>query len=160
MRRFRRGSFALLTGLALGGLVFNGTSASAIGAGGGQFVGSGTITPGLTLTPQPVSGAISGTLVGAGEWNNPTVIEDSCSFSFNGSSDDLATGAGSASGACSGTATVTASFSYTRAAGALVASGSASVNGFATSIIIVCSFMPTSASPVTSFAIICYPYIN
>ena len=129
----------------------------------GVATGSGTISPALTTTPQAVSGGFTGTLTAAGTiGTTPVVISDTCTFTFasSGGGDDIATGQGTSSGSCSGSAVVSASLNYLRVGAAVVITGSGSVNGVAVSFEIVCEFEATSAPNVSSFDLECEVIID
>lgn len=157
---FRRGRLAAVGAVAGVGLMMVGSlPASAQNAGAGAFLGSGTISPGLGVTPQAVTFSLAGTLTGAGVLNGgPVVVSDSCTFSGSGAADDLATGMGSVSGSCSGNETITSSLTYTRVGAVVAVSGTATVGtasgGTAAA---VCLFALTSlpgVSPAT-FQVVC-----
>ena len=150
MRIFGIRKAALLGVVASTALMLTPTTTLATSGTAGVAEGSGTISPALTTTDQTVSGGFSGTLVAAGAiGTTPTVIDDSCTFTFNSAApgDSIATGQGTASGTCSGTASVTASLTYTRVGAAVAITGTGTVNGTATSVEVVCEFIPTSNPP-------------
>ena len=130
--------------------------------GVGVVVGQGTISPALTMSPQPVTGGFAGSAVGGGVVNTTSpiveVAPNGCSFSFasTGAGDDLNTGQGTASGACNGTASLAATtLGYSRTGPVVVITGTGTANGVAASYTSVCLFIPTSAPAVGSFALAC-----
>ena len=133
---------------------------------GAVVVGTGTISPGLPQSGcafQSVS--FSGTAVVGGVDAQipdppalPTVDPTAAAVNvtFNGNSDiceTLATGHGS--GTVSGG--VTGSVTYSRTENVVTLSGSVSIDGRPSRPILVgvCVFTPTSAPPVTSYALVC-----
>lgn len=141
--------------LALGGLAVAGLTAfaapGASAAGAGALVGTGTISPGLTTTPTNQSFNFSGTLAYAG---SPGAGAYTCNV--NGSSsgpETVATGGGSASGTCSGSAgAFSFSGGYTRAGGAVTVTGSASGTASG-AVLCALGFTATSAPTVRSYAV-------
>ena len=136
-----------------------GATASAL-----AVVGGGTISPGLTATPNFQGGTFSGTVAGA-VIATPGAATGlgSCNFTFSSTiAETSAQGQGVASGTCSGgtigTASVSCSLTYSRA-GALVviqascnvsASGPTGSGTGAAAAVGVFVFVPTSGNGVTA----------
>jgi hypothetical protein len=163
---FRIGRLAVLGAAASAALLLAPTAAMAApGAAAGVVVGNGTISPGLTTVTQPVSGGFTGALTGAG---TSGVISDSCIFSFASGSggflgtgnalggDNVAYGAGSSSGSCSGTEAINASLGYTRLGPLVLISGSGSAGSTANAtFVVVCVFATQQTPPITNFTLVC-----
>jgi hypothetical protein len=157
--RTRRGS--LLTAmiavlvLAMGGLP------AAAHEGGGAIAGSGTISPGLDLTPRTQSVTFSGSGAGV-TTGSPTAGTFSCAFTGGSSAPEtLAAGAGTATGNCSGVDMVTGashsascSVIYTRLGAEVNITGtcSGSVDGF---VALTCLFQPAISFPVLQWQVQC-----
>lgn len=162
MRVFGIGKVAAVGLAAAAALMFTPTTTMAAGAVPGVVEGSGTISPPLTATPQAVTGGFTGTAVGAGViGTTPTVVNDTCTFTFASSppGDSIATGQGTASGSCTGTAAITASLNYTRVGAAVAITGTGTINGSATTVTTVCVFVATSNPPGT-FILVCVTVID
>jgi hypothetical protein len=169
------GRFGLmLTIMAAVGLL---AQSSAYGAGAVAFAveGSGSISPGLTLTSTPQSVTFSGTIIGltvaTGVLPSVGTAAGIGSCTFSGSStggETQATGQGTVSGSCSGASVgatlITCTVSYSRvgpvvvitASCTIVASGplgSGSATGTGVGAFV---FVPTSApgAPVTSYDLV------
>ena len=126
------------------------------------MIGTGTVSPALTMSPQWVSGGFAGSAVGGGLVNTTSpmvqVALNGCSFSWasTGAGDDLTSGQGTESGACNGTASVAAtSLTYSRIGATEILTGTGTVNGVAASHTIICIWIPTSAPAVGRYIHVC-----
>ena len=143
---------ALIAGAILSSLSLIGTAQAANVA---TVVGTGTISPGLPQSGcafQTVS--FSGTAVAVGTNAGPYNV------TFNGNSDICETlGTGHGSGTLSGG--VTGSVTYSRTETVVTLSGSVSLGGATENIVAgCCTFAPTSAPPITSYALNCKLVLN
>jgi hypothetical protein len=117
----RRAWSLLLAGATMlgGWAVLTTPQARAAGAITGFLEGSGTMSPGLTLTSTSQSWTFSGTVVGAAESGRASAGVMSCSYSGGSSGGETQiSGSGTMSGACSGgtvgTASVPCAIAFTR----------------------------------------------
>ena len=121
--------------------------------GGGVVVGGGTISPGLSLTPNSQSVAFGGTAVVVGAVNPTDAALANCNFSGGSTgTETVISGMGTASGVCttadarSGTCNVR----YYRVSGHVSISGTCS--GYVTGNLGgIFNFVPTAAPTVTSY---------
>jgi hypothetical protein len=147
MSRFGR-KLALVAGMVgVAGLI---GASPAVAAGTATIQGAGTISPGLTTVATPQSFTFSGQAVVVA---NPGAGVYSCTFSGSSNAGEtVATGAGTGSGDCSGPGSLSASFSYTRAGGTVVITGTVSGTQSGT---VRCSlgFAATTAPTVTAYRV-------
>jgi hypothetical protein len=131
--------------------------ASALTNGGGAYAGSGTASPGLSLTPTAQTTSGAGTLVGAAAVNGSAVaIADSCNYTGSTNlQSTLAESAGSLNASCTGSTSVTGLLTYTRIGAVVVLQGTVTVGGANALGDGACAFVPTSAPTVTSYELAC-----
>lgn len=147
---------AAASGAAILAAPLPGLAAPSVGVG--VVLGSGGITPGLDATvPANQTVSFSGTAVGAGETNgSPVVVDDTCNFSGGSTTPETdGSGAGTATGSCTGTTSVTANVAYTRFGSIVLLNGTGSVNGTPGFLNAACVFVPTSFQPVKSYQLAC-----
>ncbi len=144
----------------LGGVIVLAIQApvAAVSAGGGAAVGSGTLSPGLSVLPSPQVISYSGSLTGAGAVSAaPTIISDNCSFS--GTSGPLggtiAADEGSVSGSCTGTVAISAALTFARAGVVVALEGNGSIGTDPAVVGGACLFATTQAPPITNFSLVC-----
>lgn len=153
-----------------------GTAHAATAAATTVVTGSGTISPGLTpTTGSPQSVTFTGTAAGAFVTDTPDVDAGQMSCSFSGGSgvttlgmgmfvnETSLYGEGTVSGSCTGVGvlgsvvTISCTFDYLRLGGIVVIEGTctATVDGvtFTASAAGTFVFVPTTASPTTSYAL-------
>jgi len=141
----------LLVSVGLAGVLGLAVAPNASAAGTGVIAGGGGISPGLTTTPTNQNFSFTGTLVAAAV---PGAGVYTCNISGASSAPEtVATGGGSASGGCSGSAgSFNFNGSYTRAGGAVTGAGSAS-GAIAGTVVCGLSFAATSAPTVVSYEV-------
>jgi len=137
------------------GLVATGVApASATPLTDGAMTGSGTISPGLDLTAQDQTVALSGTVIGVAN-----AIPATCTVSFTGNSqaETISSGFGSGSASCNGAQTtgpafsISCTISYSRTGAVVTLSGSCTSGPNPGNLIGAILLVPTSASPVRSY---------
>jgi hypothetical protein len=116
---------------------------------GVAVAGTGSISPGL---PCPVSCDVhlDFTLVGAGVG----VGVANCTFDGTTGADTIVAGTGNGTIDCSGGITVSGSCHFDRTGPVVTVGCSATVNGVGSGITAVLAFVPLSANPTTSFAVV------
>jgi hypothetical protein len=123
--------------------------ASAATPGGGIAVGTGTISPALTLAPQSTSVTFDGTAVGSAAGNAGTC---NVHFSGNGTNETVLVGDGSGTLTCGGgisapgNISISCGVGYHRDGAAVQVSGNCGAAGLLTA---GCVFEPTSQPPAT-----------
>ncbi len=170
MKRFLGRLTAVLAVIACVSMVSS-NSAFAVGAGNATIAGSGTISPGLTDIGRNQTVSFSGTGAAAAVSAGPNAAYTgpvSCSFSASGINETTTSGGGTANGSCSGSVgplslSASCSLTYTRTGGVVVINGGCTITitgpvvGTATAGATVRGafvFAPTSANPVTSYALV------
>jgi hypothetical protein len=155
MRRWVTFSIAVATGFVLASA--GTTSAKALTDGLGVLAGSGTTSPGLSLTPTAQSIGGGGTLAGAAfVGGNVDLVDDACSYS--GATDiqsTLVQSDGNLSASCSGTVSATAALHYTRTGPVVEVQGTGTINSANVFVNGACAFVPTSAPTVQTYLLAC-----
>lgn len=163
----RAGVFAVVAALVLGP-VAPGEAAPTVTAG--TFIGSGTLSPGLTPltgTPQSIAIAGSGAELFAGAGLGADAARVNCSFQGSSSgvfaNETSGLGSGTLVGGCSGTTELGSAFvascslDYFRELAHLLSGGcTVSVGGATTTVSLAGVFMftPTSGMPTQSFSMV------
>jgi hypothetical protein len=148
------GKASIVMALAALLMVGGATGADAATPGGGIAVGTGTISPALTLAPQSTSVTFDGTAVGSAAGNAGTC---NVHFSGNGTNETILVGNGSGTLTCGGGISAPGSISiscgvgYHRDGAVVQASGNCGAAGLLT---VVCYFQATS-NPPGSFFLYC-----
>ena len=137
--------------------LIGGPAAEAATPGAGVVVGTGTISPALTTSPQAVAVTFGGTSVGTAGGN---VGACNLGFTGGGPADSITTGTGTGTLTCGaivsvpGTLSVNCGVSYNRIGAVVVVQGTTGCGPVVGNPIAICVFVPTS-SPTTSYALVC-----
>src|SRR4051794_4877110 len=150
MKRFIRGA-AVAVAIIAPAIMSVAPSASAASADVFTQIGSGTISPGLNVTPQPQTFNFAGTGTGAG--TGGAAVPPSCNATGNDAGGTLALGEGNTAINCTvGSDSPTVNATFVRVGAVVVVASAGGVVKLGGG---VCAFATTQTPPVTNYTLVC-----